>query len=173
MIGTVMLRPEIIRYIARRIDHLLVHFKILNANGNRLSQMEQFIENYRCAVVFLQHNYRKILIILAMTFLQRSTVFLLTGIVYMGFGLHTTPVYTVILLQACVYIAVDMLPVPGAQGITELMYRAVFIPVFGSKLLIPSMMVCRAMNFYFLLIFSMIAAIWKHFNITLALTNPK
>lgn len=173
MIGTVMLRPEIIRYIARRIDHLLVHFKILKANGNRLSQMEQFIENYRCAVVFLQHNYRKILIILAMTFLQRSTVFLLTGIVYMGFGLHTTPVYTVILLQACVYIAVDMLPVPGAQGITELMYRAVFIPVFGSKLLIPSMMVCRAMNFYFLLIFSMIAAIWKHFNITLALTNPK
>ena len=32
----------------------------------------------------------------------------------------------VILLQAAIYVAVDMLPIPGAQGVTEAMYKNVF-----------------------------------------------
>ncbi len=52
--------------------------------------------------------------------------FFLTYVVYRGLGLYGTPMLDIILLQASVYIAVDMLPVPGAQGITEAMYRAVF-----------------------------------------------
>lgn len=48
-------------------------------------------------------------------------------------GLQGTDMVTVILLQASVYIAVDMLPIPGAQGITEQMYLAVFQIVFHSE----------------------------------------
>lgn len=49
VIGAVMLCPEIIRHIALTIDNLLVRFGILKANTTRLGQVEQFIENYRCA----------------------------------------------------------------------------------------------------------------------------
>ena len=89
------------------------------------------------------------------TFLQRSSLFVLTWMVYLGFGMHGADALTVILLQASVYIAVDMLPLPGAQGITELMYQAVFAKVFTQAYLIPSMMVSRGLNFYFLLIVSL------------------
>ena len=89
------------------------------------------------------------------TFLQRCSLFVLTWVVYLGFGLKGAGALTVILLQASVYIAVDMLPLPGAQGITELMYQAVFIKVFSQAYLIPSMMVSRGLNFYFLLIVSL------------------
>ena len=65
----------------------------------------------------------------------------------------------VILLQASVYIAVDMLPLPGAQGITELMYQAVFAHVFTVMYLIPSMLVSRGINFYFLLVVSLIIVV--------------
>ena len=75
--------------------------------------------------------------------------------VYLGFGLHGTAMMKVILLQAAVYIAVDMLPLPGAQGITELMYQTVFAHVFTGAYLIPSMLVSRGINFYFLLIVSL------------------
>ena len=60
-----------------------------------------------------------------------------------------------ILLQASVYVAVDMLPIPGAQGITELMYSAVFLPVFTSAYLMPSMMVNRGVSFYLLMLISL------------------
>lgn len=47
-------------------------------------------------------------------FLQRKSDFFLIYVVYGGLGLYGTPMLDIILLQASVYIAVDMLPVPGA-----------------------------------------------------------
>ncbi len=80
----------------------------------------------------LREHKGELVVIGAVTFLQRSTVFLITGMVYLGFGLSGT-VFHILAVQAAVYIAVDMLPVPGAQGITELMYAAVFGGVFGAQ----------------------------------------
>lgn len=103
-----------------------------------------------------RYHYTILGLIVLVTFLQRCSVFLLTYMVYLGFGLHGTGMMKVILLQAAVYIAVDMLPLPGAQGITELMYQTVFAHVFTGTYLIPSMLVSRGINFYFLLIVSLI-----------------
>ena len=52
-----------------------------------------------------------------------------------------------------------MLPLPGAQGITELMYQAVFAHVFTGAYLIPSMLVSRGINFYFLLVVSLVVVL--------------
>lgn len=64
--------------------------------------------------------------------------------------------FAVMFLQASVYIAVDMLPVPGAQGITELMYRSVFLSVFTERFIMPSLYVTRGISFYFLLLVSLV-----------------
>lgn len=80
---------------------------------------------------------------------------MLTWIIYRGFSLEGTDALTVMLLQASVYIAVDMLPVPGAQGITEVMYRSVFSGIFTGEYLMPSLYVTRGINFYFVLIVSL------------------
>ena len=90
-------------------------------------------------------------------------MFVLTYMVYLGFGLEGTSAVKVILLQAAVYIAVDMLPLPGAQGITELMYQTVFVHVFTGAYLIPSMLVSRGINFYLLLILSLAVVLLNHF----------
>ena len=60
------------------------------------------------------------------TFIQRLSIFVLTYIVYCGLGFRTAGMADVILLQAAIYVAVDMLPIPGAQGVTEAMYKNVF-----------------------------------------------
>ena len=83
--------------------------------------------------------------------------------VYLGFGQTGSSALKVILLQASVYIAVDMLPLPGAQGITELMYQAVFAHVFAGAYLIPSMLVSRGINFYFLLVLSLAVVLVNRF----------
>ena len=62
---------------------------------------------------------------------------------------------TIMLLQAAVYITVDMLPLPGAQGITELVYCRIFSKVFTGGYLMPSLYVTRGINFYFLLFLSL------------------
>ena len=91
------------------------------------------------------------MIVVLVTFIQRCMVFLLPYIVYLGFGLTGTSALTILMVQMSVYLAVDMLPLPGAQGITELMYRQVFRNIFTAEYVIPSMCVSRGISFYFLL----------------------
>ena len=62
----------------------------------------------------------------------------------------------IILLQASVYIAVDMLPVPGAQGITEAMYTDVFKTVFPADCLVASICITRGISFYLVMAVSFI-----------------
>ena len=54
--------------------------------------------------------------------------------------------------MASIYIAVDMLPVPGAQGITEAMYKKIFRNIFPEQCLIVSMCITRGISFYFIMI---------------------
>lgn len=151
----VMLFPKVILHLALLFESLFIRLKIWKRSDEREKKLNGFIENYQQAVSRLKGHKKSLFVVLLVTFLQRCSVFVLTYMVYLGFGLHGAGAVKVILLQAAVYIAVDMLPVPGAQGITELMYQAVFIHVFSGPYLIPSMMVSRGINFYFLLLVSL------------------
>lgn len=155
LILLVMLFPGIILRTSGWGEALLVRLGLFKTSGQRMEKVQHFVDQYRQAVQFLKEHKGKLAEIVGLTFLQRSTLFVLTWMVYLGFGLTGTKGMTVMLLQAAVYIAVDMLPVPGAQGITELMYKTVFAAVFTKGFLIPSMLVSRSVNFYFLLLVSL------------------
>lgn len=155
LITGVMLFPGIILKAALLFERLFVRFKICKSPEEMEKKIIDFTGRYRQAVSWLREHKRKLAVVIVITFLQRCSVFLLTYMVYLGFGLRGSGAVTVVLLQAAVYIAVDMLPLPGAQGITELMYQTVFAHVFTGAYLIPSMMVSRGINFYFLLIVSL------------------
>lgn len=151
----VMAFPEIIRKIALFFENIFIRLKIWKPSQNRQNKINGFIGNYQQAVAWLKDHKARLAAVVLMTFFQRCSVFVLTYMVYLGFGQSGSGAMKVILLQASVYIAVDMLPLPGAQGITELMYQAVFANVFAGAYLIPSMLVSRGINFYFLLILSL------------------
>lgn len=131
-------------------------FKLFKQSDARREKVEGFIDRYQEAVTFLASRKKKIILVIAFTFLQRSSVFFLAAIVYLGFGGQGTGILPVMMLQASVYIAVDMLPLPGAQGITELMYCYIFQGVFQARYLMPSLYVTRGISFYFLLIVSLL-----------------
>lgn len=148
----VMLAPHGMKGIICRLERILVRIKVLKESGNRKKKIDQFIDGYREAVRFLITRKRKIGIVVIFTFVQRISVFMLTALVYLGFAQTGTEILTVMILQASVYIAVDMLPLPGAQGITEMMYCAIFQGVFTKAYLMPALFVTRGIQFYFLLV---------------------
>ena len=132
-------------------------------NGEKLRQdAAVFARRYRETTHFLKAHKGELVVTGAVTFLQRSTVFLITGMVYLGFGLSGSSLFHILAVQAAVYIAVDMLPVPGAQGITELMYAAVFGGVFGTQYVKASMLLVRGMDFYVPFCVSMLVVLAGH-----------
>ncbi|MDE6846815.1 MAG: flippase-like domain-containing protein [Lachnospiraceae bacterium] len=158
----VMLAPGGIKRIIYGIEKLLVGIGILGLSDQRREKIERFVGGYQGAVHFLIDHKRKVVIVCLFTLLQRCSVFVLTWIIYRGFALEGADILTVIFLQASVYIAVDMLPVPGAQGITELMYHSIFSGIFTGGYLMPSLYVTRGISFYFLLIVGIIVIFWNY-----------
>lgn len=144
----VMFSPGLIRALFGKIEKLLVNIRIWKQSDARRDKVDQFLAGYEETVQFLQSHKKIIAVILAGTFLQRFTVFILTYVVYRGLGLSGIAVLDIVLVQASVYIAVDMLPVPGAQGITEAMYGSVFRQIFPGRYLVASMCITRGISFY-------------------------
>lgn len=157
----VMAAPDAMYRIISGLEKGLVRIGILKYTEERRGKLGRFIDSYRSAVVFLWEHKKKVLFVVVCTFLQRSSVFFLTWLIYRGFGLKGAGILKVMTLQASVYIAVDMLPLPGAQGITELMYQTVFSDIFTGQFLMPSLYVTRGINFYFLLFISLAVVVFN------------
>ena len=158
----VMIFPGFARWMILRVENLLVRVRILKKSSWRTARISQFIESYQHAVQFLLRHQKQVAVVILATFGQRCLVFILPYIVYRGFGLEGADALTILMIQMSIYLAVDMLPLPGAQGITELMYKRAFRDVFTVEYVVPSMCVTRGISFYFLLLFSMIVCVAHH-----------
>ena len=138
-----MFSPEIIMIIFSKIEELFVFFRFWKKSEERKVKINQFLAGYRETVYFLKTHKKLIVVTIVCTFVQRFSVFVLTYVVYRGLGLGGFAIIDIVLLQASIYIAVDMLPVPGAQGITEAMYKKIFRNIFPGQCLIASMCITR------------------------------
>lgn len=154
----VMVSPRCFRGIVSSGERLLVKLHILKPSKTRTQKLFEMADSYHEAVVFFLQHKKHIAAVVGFTFVQRFSVFFLTWLVYKGMGLAGHSLWSVILIQATVYIAVDMLPLPGAQGITELMYKTVYAAIFPGAYLTASMCVTRSINFYLLLAISALVA---------------
>lgn len=139
-------------------ERFLVKIHLMKPSEKRKKSIHEMVTQYQETVTFLKTHKKVVVFLLAITFLQRCSVFGLTWFIYKGMGLSGTDAFTIMALQAVVYIAVDMLPLPGSQGITEIMYAAVFNKIFIGNTLTISMCVTRGINFYMLLIISALVA---------------
>lgn len=154
----IMISPRCFRGIVVAGEKLLMKLHILKPSETRRQKLFDMADSYHEAVVFFLQHKRHIAVVFAFTFLQRLSVFFLTWLIYKGMHLSGHSMLAVMMIQATVYIAVDMLPLPGAQGITELMYKTVFASIFPGAYLTASMCVTRGINFYLLLIVSALVA---------------
>lgn len=147
-----------IRRVLEASEKLLVRLHILKASAVREQKLEELTQSYRETVRFFGKRKGKIVFILLFTLLQRVSLFFLTWLIYRGLHLSGESIFLIMGLQAAVTIAVDMLPLPGGQGISEIVYYAVFMGVFPAGMLLPSMCAARGISFYFLLVISAVVA---------------
>lgn len=131
---------------------------IFRRHPNRLKKLLEpvngFFQNYQNSLSFITSNPLRILGIFVFSIIQRLLPILITAVVYYGLGMNQTPFGVILIMQAAIYVTVDMLPLPGAQGVTEGMYREVFKNLIPASSIMSSMYITRGINFYFILVFS-------------------
>lgn len=138
----------------------LMHYK-----QSRHEKLNAAMEKYKETAVYFKTHKHVVLNVLAITFAQRFALFLSTYFVYLAFGLSDYAVGTIVMLQAVISISVDMLPLPGGMGISEKLFLTIFVPVFGAQLVLPGMILSRALSYYTELLLSALLTILAHFTL--------
>ena len=136
------------RDMVMKLMGLLMHFHILKDKPARTERLLLSMEHYKDTAAYLRQHKEVLVWVLALTFLQRLSLFSVTYWVYRAFGLHGTRLATLILLQSTISISADMLPLPGGMGISEHMFLTMFDPIFYGDFLLPGMVLSRGIAYY-------------------------
>lgn len=146
---------------------LLERMRLMKRKEARRQKLKDSMEVYRETAAYLKEHKKVLFHVIVLTFLQRIALFSVTWFVYLAFRMHGTSLLNVILLQAVISVAVDMLPLPGGMGISETLFLNIFATVFPGVLL-PAMVLSRGLGYYSQLLisalFTVVAQIYYSIN---------
>lgn len=159
--------PDTARFLITKGYALLKKIHLMKEKNNREQRLEDSMELYKAASVFLKNNKIAILNTTLISFVQRFFLFYITYVVYRSFGLEGESAFTITILQAIISISVDMLPLPGGMGISERLYLQIFTPIFGgASAVTASMLVSRGFSYYMLILVSGVISFITHLTVT-------
>lgn len=152
LLGAMIVKPLWIKKIGVNCINFFAKIKIIKHKEKYIKKIDGLCNNYTVCADYMKNNLWSVVKITLMTIVQRLFLFSVTYIVYKSFGLSGTSFIDIIAVQTMIAIAVEMLPLPGAAGITEGCFIKMFSTIFGTELVKPGMLLSRGLSFYVVLI---------------------
>lgn len=143
----------------------LVKLHLMHHAPSRIRKLDESMELYHQTAGYFKSHLKVVGYVFLVTFVQRMALFMVTYFVYRSFGMKEYGVYDLAMLQAVIAVAVDMLPLPGGMGISEKLFSIIFLPVFGTALVLPGMILSRGLSYYTELILSAVMTVVGHFTL--------
>lgn len=146
----IVVRPVWTRRTSIAVLNKLTDWKIVKEkkHGKWLEKINRICDTYIMGASYLKENAAVVAKVFVMTLAQRLCLFAVTWIVYKAYGLSGVGIIDIITMQVMIAIAVEMLPLPGAAGVTEASFLAVFGNIFGAALVKPALLLSRGLSFY-------------------------
>lgn len=164
LLGVAFLRPSWARKLGIRVIWLLVKLKIVKKEHKEkyMLKVMRICDTYTMGASYIRENKFTVVQVLVMTFVQRMWLFAVTWIVYRSYGLSGVGFWDIITVQVMIGVAVEMLPLPGAAGITETCFILGFTDIFGKELVKPALLISRGLSFYAVLIVGGLVTLIAH-----------
>lgn len=138
---------------------ILKFFKVKNIEEKQM-KLENELKKYQDSAEYIKKNKKLILKNLLTTYIQYISYYSISYWVYRSFGLSSHNIFKIVTMQSVLYATVSGIPSPGAVGVSEGGYLAIFSTVFPETLLSGAMLLSRGVNFYlFVAISSLIVII--------------
>ena len=159
-VGTISLllllvfHPSLVRKCAEKIVALIHRIRPFRHPEKIFRRLDDIAGQYTGTADFYRTHKGLIVVVFLITLVQRMILFLVTWFTYKAFHLTGDSLVTIVLLQGMISVAVDMLPLPGGMGISENLFLTMFLPVFGTELVLPGMVISRGISYYTQLLIS-------------------
>lgn len=160
----VFLKPIWARALGIKTVGLLSKLRVIKRK-NKDKYTEKVIricDTYAMGADYIKKNLAVVFKIFVLTALQRICLFSVTWIVYKAYGLSGTSFIDILTLQIIIAVAVEMLPLPGAAGISEGCFLLTFTEIFGEGLIKPALLINRGITFYLILLIGAVVTLGAH-----------
>ncbi|MCR4802513.1 MAG: flippase-like domain-containing protein [Lachnospiraceae bacterium] len=161
---TAIFQPAILRWMISTMLKLGKKIHLVRHEENIIKRTNSFITRYNDAASFFIKNKIVIVNAFILTFVQRLFIFLITYFVCLSFHFEQENIVTITCLQAMIYVAIDMLPLPGGMGINEALFRKTFEPML-LHLTTSVLVISRGLSYYTQLLISALFTIVAQFFI--------
>ena len=138
---------------------IMKFFRIKNIEDKQI-KFENELNKYQGSATYIKNNKSVILKTLATTYIQFIAYYSISYFVYRSFGLSEHNIFEIITMQSILYATVSGIPSPGAVGVSEGGFLAIFRHVYSENMVNSAMLLSRGINFYlFVLISSIVSMI--------------
>lgn len=122
-------------------------------------------DNYSTGAEYIKRNPKPVINVFLITAAERIFLLAVTWTIYRSFGLSSSSFADIISLQSMIGVAVEMLPLPGAAGITESCFLLVFKNIFTDDLVRPALLASRGLSFYLILFIGAAVTLAAHISV--------
>jgi len=137
---------------------VLKFFKVKNIEEKEKKFLNE-LEKYQSSSEYIKKNKFVIIKNLITTYIQYILFYSVSYWVYCALGLSENNALEVITMQSILYATVSGIPSPGAVGVSEGGFMAIFANIFPETMLESAMLLNRGINFYLLVVVSAIVVI--------------
>ena len=137
---------------------IMKFFRIKNIEEKQI-KFEKELNKYQGSATYIKNNKLVILKALFTAYIQFLVFYSISYWVYCSFGLSKHNILEILTMQAVLYATVSGIPSPGAVGVTEGGFIAIFKSVFPQNIINSAMLLNRGVNFYLFVIISSIVVI--------------
>jgi len=150
----VFIKPIWARAIGIRTVDILTKLRVMNRRHKEkyTEKIIRICDTYAMGADYIKRNLWVVLNVFLITAAQRICLASITWIVYRAYGIGSTSFVDILTLQIMIGVAVEMLPLPGAAGITEGCFLLAFTDIFGLELVKPALLISRGLTFYLILL---------------------
>ena len=122
-------------------------------------KLEKGLEEYAENAKYIKKHKKQFGIAVAKVFVQVGLYYLVPFCVYKALGLSGHSVLELFAMQSVLFIATAGFPIPGAVGLSETVFLALYGVVFGEELINSAMLLNRGITFYLFVIISALVVV--------------
>lgn len=150
-----ILSKRMTKWLINIVVKILKFFRIKNIEAKQ-EKIENELFKYQDSAVYIKSHKLMILKTLMITYIQFILFYSISYWVYRSFGFREYNILEITTLQSILYATVSGIPSPGAVGVSEGGFIAIFKNIFPIETIRGAMLLNRGINFYLFVIISFI-----------------
>ena len=122
-------------------------------------RLEEGLEQYAKSARYIKEHKKEFVVAILRVLLQVTLYFLVPFCIYSAFGLNEHNVIELFAMQSVLFLATAGFPIPGAVGLSETVFLALYGTVFGEELINSAMLLNRGVTFYGFVIIGLLVVV--------------